>query len=337
MSKICYVPRNFQADSLAMIVQANKIIAEYEAQGLRLTLRQLYYQHVARGLIANKQAEYKRLGSIVNDGRLAGLIDWDAIEDRTRSARLLSHWKTGADIVESASWSFALDKWKGQQYRPEAWVEKEALAGVFEAACQPLDVTSFACRGYVSQSEMWAAGQRLRRYQNAGAQPVILHFGDHDPSGIDMTRDIRERLSMFVVGGSPRRRPPIVVRVALNMDQIEELQPPPNPGKDTDSRFAAYREQFGDQSWELDALDPRALRKLIEENVAKYRDDSLWDAQRDAEIEEKIALRAAASQWDQIKDSLAEKIRQMVDDAQEDEPEDEFSQDEPEDETPEEE
>ena len=85
--KIRYVEKNFRPETLDRIELANGIIDEYRAAGYVLTVRQLYYQFVARDLIANNTQEYNRLKSFVSDGRLAGLIDWDAIEDRTRSGR----------------------------------------------------------------------------------------------------------------------------------------------------------------------------------------------------------------------------------------------------------
>ena len=82
-----FTTKTFRNSTLAVIEKANAIIAEFVAQGFVLTLRQLYYQFVARSLIENKQTEYKRLGSIIKEGRRAGLIDWDAIEDRTREVQ----------------------------------------------------------------------------------------------------------------------------------------------------------------------------------------------------------------------------------------------------------
>jgi hypothetical protein len=93
---ICYTPRKFSPGSQEMISQANKIIDEYQAQGFNLTLRQLYYQFVARGLIANRVTEYKRLGSVINDARLAGEVGWEAIEDRTREVRRLPNGRSRA-------------------------------------------------------------------------------------------------------------------------------------------------------------------------------------------------------------------------------------------------
>lgn len=273
-----YINKNFRADSLAIIEQANQIIADYRAQGFSLTLRQLYYQFVARDLLPNTERSYKRLGGIINDGRLAGMIDWDSIEDRTRNVRINSHWEDPAAVLRSARASYGIDMWANQPKRVEVWIEKEALAGVISGVCSELDVPHFACRGYVSQSEQWRAGLRCR---NPDQKTIILHLGDHDPSGIDMTRDNQERLTMF----SDRRVE--VNRIALNMDQIDEYGPPPNPAKMTDSRFREYMLNYGDSSWELDALEPSVIVELIREWVDVYRDDDLWE-EKDNELTEDL-------------------------------------------------
>lgn len=281
MPRICYSratkTRLEKSDRLAVVNQANAIIAEYLAQGFQLTLRQLYYQFVSRDLIANKQAEYKRLGDIIVDGRMAGLIDWTAIVDRTRNLESLAHWDDPADIVTAVSQQFRVDKWARQPHRVEVWIEKDALIGVIENVCNELDVPYFSCRGYTSISEVWSAGQRLKRYRHEGQTPVVLHFGDHDPSGIDMTRDITDRLSLFMGGRMEIRR------LALNMDQVTQYDPPPNPAKLTDSRAAGYVQLYGDESWELDALEPSVLADLIRAEVASLQDAGAWE---DAEAEE---------------------------------------------------
>jgi len=198
MPLITYVKKAFSPSSLAIIEKANTIIAEYAAAGFDLTLRQLYYQFVSRAFIANKQSEYKRLGSIINDARLAGMIDWGRITDRTRNLRTIGHWTTPASIIKSAAESFRIDKWATQKHRIEVWIEKDALVGVLDAVCPDLDVPYFSCRGYTSQSEAWAAARRLFGYMKAGQAPIVLHLGDHDPSGVDMTRDITDRLTLFL-------------------------------------------------------------------------------------------------------------------------------------------
>lgn len=298
MPRICYTPKRFSAASQGVIDQANSIIAEYEAQGFDPTLRQLYYQMVARGFIANKQSEYNRLGCIVNDARLAGQIDWLRIQDLTRELRGVSHWTSPDSIIDACARSYRIDKWEGQDYRPEVWVEKDALRNVVERVATELDVSYFACRGYVSQSEMWVAAQRYLEMIENGQTPIIFHLGDHDPSGIDMTRDIRDRLEIFGVTQIE------VNRIALNMDQVTEFNPPPNPAKVTDSRFQSYAAEYGDESWELDALDPPTLSRLIRQNVLEVRDKSLYKEMEQRETTERGLLEACSTRWDEVIDLL---------------------------------
>jgi hypothetical protein len=291
MPKIAYVPRKFDPKTLAVIEQANAIIDAYAAQGFDLTLRQLYYQFVARGLIPNRDSEYKRLGSIVNDARLAGLIDWERITDRTRNLRALANWESPADRVRAAASTYRLDHWQNQDYRPEVWIEKDALVGVIQGICEELDVPYFSCRGYTSQSEMWAAAQRLEGYEADGQTPLIIHLGDHDPSGIDMSRDILDRLQLFLGGNVEFKR------IALNMDQVQEYNPPPNPAKTTDSRFVGYIAIHGPESWELDALEPQVLADLIRDTIEEIRDEDAYDELMERERDERALLRRAGTRW----------------------------------------
>lgn len=196
MSKIQYRDIKFQNKSLELIERVNSIISEYNAQGYELTLRQVYYQLVARGFIPNNERSYKNLGNLINDGRLAGLIDWYAIVDRTRNLHGNSHWSSPSSVIRSAEYSYMLDRWQNQPNYVEVWVEKDALIGIVSQICSKLDVPHFSCRGYTSQSEMWVAAQRFIKQEHRESR-TIIHLGDHDPSGIDMSRDIQERMDMF--------------------------------------------------------------------------------------------------------------------------------------------
>lgn len=308
MTLICYRPRKFGAAAMSIIEQARDILAEYEEQGYVLTLRQLYYQFVARGIIPNAVNEYKRLGDIVSDARYAGLLSWRQIEDRTRGIESLATWYSPEDILRSVSKQYRIDLWSGQKARPEVWIEKEALAGVIEATCEEERVDYLSCRGYTSASESWRAGQRIcNRWIKSMQQTVILHLGDHDPSGIDMTRDNRERLEEFCrfhLGAVPFR----LHRLALNLDQVEEFNPPPNPAKLTDTRSTKYVREFGDQSWELDALDPATINDLIKTHIARVRtDQKTWDANVADENRERGLLAKAADHWDNVSAMLEDR------------------------------
>lgn len=177
------------------------------------------------------------------------------------------------------------------------WIEKEALAGVFERICRELRVPYLSCRGYTSQSEMWRAGRRLKQAQRRGQIPIIYHFGDHDPSGINMGEDIQKRLDLFMGG-------PEFHRLALNMDQVEQYNPPPNPAKETDARFRAYRDQFGDESWELDALEPTILSNLVREAIEGIIDQDAWDRATEEENKHRRLLGEVSRQWTDLTENL---------------------------------
>lgn len=300
MGKRKYKDINFHSKSLETIARVNSIVEEYESQGYELTLRQVYYQLVARGFIPNNERSYKNLGNLINDGRLAGLIDWYAIVDRTRNLRGNSHWENPLEVIDSARYSYMLDRWKNQPNYVEVWVEKDALIGIVSQICRKLDVPHFSCRGYTSQSEMWSAAQRFIR-QNHKESRTIIHLGDHDPSGIDMTRDIQERMDMF--GADV-----YVKRVALTMEQIETFNPPPNPTKLSDARANGYIEEYGHECWELDALEPKVITQLIRDEVTALCDSDLFDEIERREETDKANIELICEHYDEVVDFLHREV-----------------------------
>ncbi len=296
------IPKRLRKDARIIVKRANEILDEYEASGLGggcLTLRQLYYQFVARGFLGNKQKNYKKLGRIIGEARLMGRVSWDAIEDRTRGLKLIEHFSGPQDALNKLVGWYATDLWKNQRYRPEVWIEKDALTGIVSRVCDAHDVPYFSCRGYTSLSEMWRASERLKSWIEAGQRPFIIHFGDHDPSGMDMSRDIFDRLSKTFMASCEFQR------VALTMDQILEFNPPPNPAKVTDSRYKTYVAEYGDESWELDALDPLKFRELIEFQLEGLRDEKQW--KKDVKEREgvRVRLKEVSAEWESIADQKA--------------------------------
>ena len=298
--KKCYVCKDFAPKSMVLIDHANEIIEEYQGKGFTLTLRQLYYQFVSRDLLPNQQTEYKRLGSIINDARLAGLIDWEAMEDRTRNLVAPSAWDSPARIIAACASQFATNWWEGQPVYVEAWIEKDALLGVLEAGCRPWQLPYFSCRGYTSASEVWQAARRIGGHIARNQRALILHMGDHDPSGCDMTRDITDRLRLFLGGDGLEPDALEVRRIALNMAQVEEYDPPPNPAKLTDSRATGYIAEHGDESWELDALSPEVLAQLIADNIEEAIDTEAWTEAKDRQTAGRRQLRAVSDRWEDV-------------------------------------
>lgn len=310
MPLIEYVAKNFHPGSRSILEKANKIIEDWMAKGYKLTLRQIYYRFIAldwfpdtwideeynrkHGLAPrtkNTLKNYKKLGELLVDGRLAAKIDWDAMEDRTRNLLGLQHWQSPKDAVQWLATQYRVQKWHGQKMRVEVWIEKDALLGIFERVCceTEVDVEYFSCRGYNSQSEMWGAAQRIIYYEQKYKQrTLILQFSDHDPSGLDMTRDIRERLQLFGCNA-------IIRRMALNMKQVNQFKLPPNPAKETDIRFAGYAEKYGPDSWELDALEPDVLARLVRNAVMRVRNAAKWKTAKNKEAKDVRQLKTLAA------------------------------------------
>lgn len=281
MAKIQFIEKRFGRASMELIEKVNSIVGEYRRQGYRLSLRQLYYQLVARDIIENTVQSYKRIGSIVSDARDAGLIDWNAIEDRGRVPFLPTSWTDPAEIINACANGFRLDRWEGQENVVEVMVEKDALSGILRPVCSRYHVRFTANKGYSSSTAMFDAGERV---YNALSDPDgtaneyhFIYFGDHDPSGLDMTRDIQERIAMYSRLDPQNVEEHIHIhRLALNYDQVELWNPPPNPAKETDSRFIVYRDQYGDESWELDAVEPSILANLVTDQIRNLIDWSQW-------------------------------------------------------------
>lgn len=278
----------------------NNIVREYQAQDLVLSLRQLYYQLVVRDVIPNKQAEYSKLSNLLKEGRMAGIVDWAAIEDRLRRPSVPSAWETPADLLRAAISQYEKPRMKGQATYLEVWVEKDALSGVLSRVTEPYHVPILVNRGYSSASAMYDAYKRFKKAHDRGQKVKVIYLGDFDPSGVDMIRDIRDRITEFISGAYLYRHDRKdwsddfeILPVALTRAQIDQYEPPPNPAKLSDSRAAKFVEEHGYESWEVDALPPEVLNQIvtdaIEENINReLYDDILEQEKTDIEKLEKI-------------------------------------------------
>lgn len=304
MSRIPYINHNFTPRSLQIIEVANIIIGEYVAKGFNLTLRQLFYQFVARGILPNEDREYHSLGKVINKARLSGRISWEAIDDRTRFMRSAAHWDSAEGVMQAAVDAFRVDRWERQDCRPEIWIEKDALIGLIENVCSDLDVPFFSCRGYTSQSAMWRAAQRMQSYMNQDQVPMIFHLADHDPSGLDMSEDILQRMDVFGVRDYLEYE-----RLGLNIDQVQQYNPPPNPTKLSDSRTNNYRDQYGSECWELDSMDPDVIIDLVENAILNVRDDDIWDEDMEKENDIRMRLQRVTDNWSDVDKMLDEKTK----------------------------
>ena len=307
--KIKFRDIRLSADNKNKLAVINSIIREYQNQGYVLTLRQLYYQLVSRDIIPNKLPEYAKVSKLLKEGRMAGIVDWDAIEDRLRQPYTPSAWETAKDILSATISQFQVPRMKGQSNYLEVWVEKDALSGVLKRVTSKYHVPILVNRGYSSASAMYDSYNRFKEAIENKQRVTILYLGDYDPSGIDMIRDIRDRITEFMAGSSEVEdlwnededysldtiesfiEDRFTIKpIALTLEQIQEYNPPPNPAKITDPRSGKFIAELGKTSWEVDALKPEVLHSLLEDEIQYLIDMDLYNERVEMEQEQKDIL-----------------------------------------------
>lgn len=273
----------------------NNIIEEYQEQGYKLTLRQLYYQLVSRDVIPNKQSEYAKLSTLLKEGRMGGIVDWDAIEDRLRMPSKPASWETPAQILDACISQYQLPRMKGQENYIEVWVEKDALSGVLKRVTSVYHIPIVVNRGYSSVSAMYDAFNRFDAAKDEGQAIRVLYLGDYDPSGIDMIRDISDR-SIEFFGEDADDYDFKVIPIALTREQIRQYNPPPNPAKMADPRAKDYVKKHGKTSWEVDALRPEVLNSVLTNAILDLIDEDMYNNIIKAEVKDKIKLQKLSEQ-----------------------------------------
>lgn len=281
----------------------NNIIEEYQEDGYVLTLRQLYYQLVTRDIVPNKQSEYSKLSTLLKEGRMAGIVDWDAIEDRLRKPQKPASFDSPIDILEAAINQYALPRQEGQNTYIEVWVEKDALSGVLKRITEKYHIPILVCRGYSSASAMFDSYQRFKEAYNQNQAIKVIYLGDFDPSGEDMVRDIKDRTMEFIMGDmrfDTEYEAEVdfkfsISKIALTTEQIRKYNPPPNPAKMTDPRAKDFVKKHGATSWEVDALRPEVLNKILEDSIKEHLDEDMFHEIVSREEEDKDKLRSLIS------------------------------------------
>lgn len=282
-----------QTKKLEMLKNLEAVINDYKQRGFYpLSLRQIYYQAVARGYIPNSEESYNNMGYLVKRAREAGLWDWDCVEDRNRSLIENTHYRDPQERLLYAAYNYAIDKRATQPIYLECWVEKAALIGVLEPVARKYDVPCFACRGFVSSTANHEAAERFKQQAHRRAR-VIIYAGDYDPCGFSIHESIADRQKMF--GADVE-----LIRIGLTMEQIEQYNPPPAPVKTKDTRAAGFIKERGTSVWELDALDPQIIADLYAKKIEELTDFSLLEKSEQREKQEQNKLFSLHRNWAQI-------------------------------------
>ncbi len=276
-------PKNIRPATRALLGKITAVLDSYQRQGYVLTLRQLFYQLVTQNILENRQKNYGKLSQILGEARMIGAVDWEVIEDRIRVPKFPNEFIDIKDAMETITQVYRRRRWIDQPKYVEVWVEKDALSGVLEPITNEYHVHLLVNRGYSSISAMHDSALRFLSAERKDKECYLLYFGDHDPSGEDMVRDIDHRLAEFGATVDIRK-------VALTRDQITEYDLPPNPAKMSDPRARGYVDLHGEESWELDALPPNVLVELVRNSLEELLDRGAYDLWLETEEEEKKTM-----------------------------------------------
>lgn len=251
-----------QKQSLELLTQVQEIINSYD---FALTLRQIYYQLVARQIIPNEQRYYKKLSRLCVTGRDEGILPEEGFADRLRAVDKLGSWVDLNEFMQTVKRSYRKDKWQNQDNYIEIWTEKDALRSVLTEITYKYDVALMVTRGQLSRTEVY---RTTGRYKAQGDKECHLYYcGDFDPSGLSIYDSIKKRIMDFGVFIN-------FERIALTQEQIEKYQLPSDPAKQSDPNYNKFVDLWGsDMVVELDSLPPDILRKIIEDCILQNIDE----------------------------------------------------------------
>jgi hypothetical protein len=242
-----------QKQSLELLTQVQKIISNYD---FALTLRQIYYQLVARQIIPNEQRYYKKLSRLCVSGRDEGILPEEGFADRLRVIDKLGSWTDLNEFMKVVKRSYRKDKWQNQDNYLEIWTEKDALRSVLTEITYRYDVSLMVARGQLSRTEVYRTAGRYKAQSDKKCH--LYYCGDFDPSGLSIYDSIKKRVMDFGVFIN-------FERIALTQEQIKEYRLPSDPAKQSDPNYNKFVNIYGsDMVVELDSLPPDVLRRIVE-------------------------------------------------------------------------
>ena len=254
-------------------------LIEIVAMSAPCTVRQVFYQATVRGLVEKSETGYAKVQRQLVDLRREGRISYSSIADNTRWQRKPITYDSLTEAVERTAATYRRAVWSDLDLYAEVWLEKDALAGVLMPVTARYDIPLMVSRGYASLSYLHEAAS----YMSELAKPVvILHFGDHDPSGRDAADKIEHTLREFA--------PEIDIefcRLAVTPEQIETWRLPSWPTKTTDTRSKTWE---GGDSVELDAIEANLLRHLCEMEIEALLPEDWLQGVKVAEASERRLL-----------------------------------------------
>jgi hypothetical protein len=265
-------------------VLAEAITQLFKETGLRLSVRQIYYQLASRKYISlDSRKSYRAVQRLMAKLRYEGAIPYNWVVDRTRQPIDVSSWNGTTDFFETVREAYRKSLWQSQPDYVELWLEKDALSGFFSPITSKFQVRLMVGRGFSSISFLYEASMDLIQVK----KPIYVYFfGDHDPSGRLIESKVIDSLQRHGVHVANFER------IAILPEDIERYNLPPNPAKATDPRYRRFVEKYGEQAVELDALPPVVLRERITNCITQHLDMAEWERLKVIEEQEAQSIRA---------------------------------------------
>ncbi|MBI2393179.1 MAG: hypothetical protein HYV09_26575 [Deltaproteobacteria bacterium] len=258
-----------------------------------MSTRQVFYQVVSIGAIENSPANYDRVQRAIVAMRRDGTIPYARIVDRTRRKYQRAAWDSAEEAVGALHSQYRRDLWADQPTVVHVACEKQALEGIFAAACDEYGASLWILRGFISEGFVWEWAEDIRALNAAGKRVVIAFFGDFDPSGLDLERDLLDRLDGF---GAEFE----CFRWGIHREDIDEYGIPSVGVKATDSRTKRFVAEHGTVTAELDALPPAVLRKRVKDAIVDEIDPTAWNRLVEITNIERESMAHVARNWNSI-------------------------------------
>jgi hypothetical protein len=254
-----------------------RVAAEYEV----MTVRQLYYQMEMRGYVAKDDRDYDKVQRACLQMRRQGARPYKKIVDSSRERRTIYQYNGLRAALEESFQTYRRNYWLDQPTHVEVWCEKDALSNLIDPTCSDYGVAYQALRGFDSESFAYESAKDIR---TIGKPARIYYFGDHDPSGWWIARNLEPTLREFGANAQ-------VTQVGVTPEQVQRWGLPTRRAKPSDTRYRGFVERFGsERCTEVDAIPPDVLKRLIQESIEQNIDRAAWHRARRSEQLEKETL-----------------------------------------------
>ena len=296
-----FAPWRPQKKTLVILAQIKTILDEYRAE-LPLTARQIFYRLVGAYSYPKNENAYERLTNMLVRARRSGRVPFESIRDDGASVLGCTHYEGEEDFYEhlrKLGENWEKNKLTNQGMDVRIYCEAAGMMPQIARVSHRYSVPVYSCSGFDSLTSKYDLTQDVSRaFTYKGRRTVVLHLGDHDPSGESMFSDgLVEDVHAFVGSIISHKDPSDVVmfkRIALTAEQAMSYRLEPAPPKKTDSRTKKWGTR---PTYQLEALPPDVLAEMVGREITALFNREIFDADLAAEPEmrRKIALSLPAA------------------------------------------